>query len=128
MREIHPLSSEGRRVARAFRKLELHVKIDRLFQEAGLTATSVEAFVENLLPQAVETWKLNEPLDCWELSIRTSNSLRAGGINTYAQLLEKTERQLLRCPNFGRKSLNEINDELVKRGGKLKEDPGIGAG
>lgn len=50
-----------------------------------------------------------------ELSVRSSNCLRAANIQTLADLISKTESEMLKYRNFGRKSLNELNailDEL----------------
>lgn len=47
-----------------------------------------------------------------ELSVRSSNCLRAGNIQTIQDLVTKTEAEMLKYRNFGRKSLNEINSLL----------------
>lgn len=47
-----------------------------------------------------------------ELSVRSRNCLNAEGITTLWQLVSKTERELLRTPNFGRKSLRELQAYL----------------
>jgi len=51
-----------------------------------------------------------------ELSVRSSNCLLAMGIHTVRDLIERTELDLLRTKNFGRKSLQEIKDVLVSLG------------
>lgn len=43
-----------------------------------------------------------------EMSVRTTNCLKCEEINTVEQLIQKEEYELLKVPNFGRKSLNEI--------------------
>lgn len=55
-----------------------------------------------------------------ELSVRSSNALRAMGIETIGQLVEMSERGLLQQRNFGRKSLKEITDILEECGLSLK--------
>jgi len=47
-----------------------------------------------------------------ELSVRSSNCLRAANIQTLQELVTKTEAEMLKYRNFGRKSLNEINSIL----------------
>ncbi len=47
-----------------------------------------------------------------ELSVRSSNCLRAANIQTLADLVVKTEQEMLKYRNFGRKSLNEIGTRL----------------
>ena len=50
----------------------------------------------------------------FELSVRTSNCLRNDNIITIGDLVRKTESEMLRTPNFGRKSLNEIKEILAE--------------
>ncbi len=58
----------------------------------------------------------NKPVDQLNLSVRTMNCLRRGGIVTVGELTNKTERDLLTLRNFGQKSLNEIKDKLAEMG------------
>jgi DNA-directed RNA polymerase alpha subunit len=51
-----------------------------------------------------------------ELSVRTSNCLKNDNIITIGDLVQKTEADMLRTPNFGRKSLNEIKEVLAQMG------------
>ncbi|UCD64396.1 MAG: DNA-directed RNA polymerase subunit alpha [Candidatus Zixiibacteriota bacterium] len=55
---------------------------------------------------------LNMRVDELELSVRSSNCLRAANIQTIKDLVTKTESEMLKYRNFGRKSLNEINSIL----------------
>jgi DNA-directed RNA polymerase subunit alpha len=58
---------------------------------------------------------LKTRVDELELSVRSSNCLRAANIQSLAELVSKTESEMLKYRNFGRKSLNELNailDEL----------------
>jgi DNA-directed RNA polymerase subunit alpha len=57
--------------------------------------------------------KLRLPISELELSVRSSNCLREANIKTIADLVKKTEAELLGYRNFGKKSLSEIN-ELIK--------------
>jgi DNA-directed RNA polymerase alpha subunit len=59
---------------------------------------------------------LNSAIADYELSVRSRNVLRAEEIRTWADLVVMTEAELLRYSNFGRKSLNEIKEELTKMG------------
>ena len=56
-----------------------------------------------------------------EMTVRTFNVLKNGNIKTVQQLIEKKEHELLRLPNFGRKSLNELKEVLSRQGLKLEE-------
>jgi hypothetical protein len=53
-------------------------------------------------------------LDEFELSVRTANSLKNDNIIYIGELVQKSEAELLRTPNFGRKSLNEIKEVLAR--------------
>ena len=54
------------------------------------------------------------------LSARSVSCLEAESIRTISQLLRYTENDLLKVPNLGRRSLNEIKDQLAARGLKFR--------
>jgi DNA-directed RNA polymerase alpha subunit len=51
---------------------------------------------------------------------RAHNVFKAEGIKTLKDLLERTEQDLIRCPNMGKLTLKDIKEELVKHNLKLK--------
>ena len=55
-------------------------------------------------------------VDQLELSVRSANCLKNDNIVYIGDLVQKTEAEMLRTPNFGRKSLNEIKEVLVQMG------------
>lgn len=55
---------------------------------------------------------LSKTIDHLELSVRSNNCLRSAGIEFIYELVQKTEDELLKTKNFGRKSLSEIKDTL----------------
>jgi DNA-directed RNA polymerase subunit alpha len=59
---------------------------------------------------------LAHTIDHLELSVRANNCLRAAGISYVYELVQKTEEQLLKTKNFGRKSLTEIKETLTNLG------------
>lgn len=59
---------------------------------------------------------LTKTIDHLELSVRASNCLRAAGVGRVYELVQKTEDELLKTKNFGRKSLAEIKENLTKLG------------
>lgn len=81
-------------------------------------------------------------VDDLELSVRSANCLKNAGINLIGELVQKTEAEMLKTKNFGRKSLNEIKDILQEMGLSFgmkldfppwsgdgaKEDPAISTG
>lgn len=59
---------------------------------------------------------LLKKIDEMELSVRSYNCLRMENINLIGDLVQKTENEMLKLPNFGRKSLNELKDNLKSMG------------
>ena len=59
---------------------------------------------------------LRTPIEDFELSVRSVNSLKNSSIRTLGDLVRQSESQILQVKNFGKKSLNEIAD-LLERGG-----------
>ena len=56
---------------------------------------------------------LDMPVEEMELSVRSSNCLKAAGIKYIRDLVTRTEQDMLKYRNFGRKSLSELNDVLI---------------
>lgn len=59
---------------------------------------------------------LLRPVDDLELTVRSANCLKAEGIYYIGDLIQRTEVELLKTPNLGKKSLTEIKDVLASRG------------
>ncbi len=55
-------------------------------------------------------------IDDLELTVRSANCLKAENIYYIGDLIQRTETELLKTPNLGRKSLNEIKEVLASRG------------
>ncbi len=70
--------------------------------------------------EVVEEPKLNDNLfrsvDELELSVRSANCLKNANIRIIGELVQKTEAEMLKTKNFGRKSLNEIKEILTEMG------------
>jgi DNA-directed RNA polymerase subunit alpha len=71
---------------------------------------SAEEPAERALSQMNEV--LNRSVEELELSVRSYNCLKNANIQTIGDLVQKTEAEMLRTKNFGRKSLNEIKEIL----------------
>jgi len=71
-------------------------------------------------PEVEEASKINENLfksvDELELSVRSANCLKNADIRFIGDLVQKTEAEMLKTKNFGRKSLNEIKEILTEMG------------
>jgi DNA-directed RNA polymerase subunit alpha len=59
---------------------------------------------------------LFKSVDELELSVRSANCLKNAGIHLIGELVQKTETEMLKTRNFGRKSLNEIKEILSEMG------------
>lgn len=60
-----------------------------------------------------------KPIEDLELSVRAYNCLKSAGINTIAELVQRSEGELMKTKNFGRRSLEEIKEVLTSMGLKL---------
>jgi DNA-directed RNA polymerase subunit alpha len=67
--------------------------------------------------------QLNRSVEELELSVRSYNCLKNANIQTIGELVQKTEAEMLRTKNFGRKSLNEIKEILGSMGLALGMKP-----
>jgi DNA-directed RNA polymerase subunit alpha len=67
-------------------------------------------------PKAVSNENLDKSVEELELSVRSYNCLKNANIRTIRELVQKTEGEMLKTKNFGRKSLNEIKDILQTMG------------
>ncbi len=63
--------------------------------------------------------KLGKSVDEMELSVRSYNCLKNANIRTIGELVQKSEAEMLKTKNFGRKSLNEIKEVLTSMGLEL---------
>lgn len=88
------------------------------FENFSLTPKDIaDADDDEVDPEVLRVRKiLNLGIDELELSVRSHNCLKAAGIQSVGELVNKTEQELLNYRNFGQKSLNELAD-LVKNFG-----------
>jgi DNA-directed RNA polymerase subunit alpha len=94
-------------IGMAAKLLKDHMTIFVNFEE---TPESIEEPVERAAGQMNEV--LNRSVEELELSVRSYNCLKNANIQTIGDLVQKTEAEMLRTKNFGRKSLNEIKEIL----------------
>lgn len=93
-------------VAFAARILQDQLQIFITFEEPK------PAVVEEGKPELPFNPALLKKVDELELSVRSANCLKNDNIVYIGDLIQKTESEMLRTPNFGRKSLNEIKEVL----------------
>jgi DNA-directed RNA polymerase subunit alpha len=100
---------------------------DALAQSAKILRDSLQIFInfeeepgqaDDSMSEEEERLKelLNESVEELELSVRSANCLKTANIKTIGDLVRKTESDMLKYKNFGRKSLNEIKEILVGMG------------
>ena len=94
-------------IGQASKLLKDHMTIFINFEELPETT---EEPAERALSQMNEV--LNRSVEELELSVRSYNCLKNANIQTIGDLVQKTEAEMLRTKNFGRKSLNEIKEIL----------------
>ena len=89
------------------------VLVDQLSVFADLKGTPIS--IEQPKAQQVDPILL-QPVDDLELTVRSANCLKAENIYYIGDLIQRTETELLKTPNLGRKSLNEIKEVLASKG------------
>lgn len=108
---------EAIRISASILQRQLRAFVDMEFEESQLDTKEHNEFDPILL----------RPVDDLELTVRSANCLKAENICYIGDLVQKTESELLKTPNLGKKSLTEIKDVLASRslslGMKLKNWP-----
>jgi len=86
-----------------------------IFARQDEDEVETEAVGAILSTESVNNW-LGKSVEELELSVRANNCLRNANITTIGELVQKTEAELMKTKNFGKKSLQEIKDELARIG------------
>jgi len=85
-------------------------------------AEKEQVITKREIPYMTQIDILSKPIEHLELSVRSNNCLRSAGIEKIYELVQKTEEELLKTKNFGRKSLSEIKETLSNLGLGLNLD------
>jgi DNA-directed RNA polymerase subunit alpha len=93
------------------------ILVEQLAVFAQLEGSELAAF-DSPSPRNAQQFDpiLLRPVDELELTVRSANCLKAENIFYIGDLIQRTENELLKTPNLGRKSLNEIKEVLASRG------------
>ena len=93
------------------------ILVEQLAVFAQLEGSDIASFTEPA-PRSGANFDpiLLRPVDELELTVRSANCLKAENIYYIGDLIQRTETELLKTPNLGRKSLNEIKEVLASRG------------
>lgn len=95
----------------AAKLLKDHMAIFINFEEATISEEIAEE-----RPATVYNENLDRSVEELELSVRSYNCLKNANISTIRELVQKSEQEMLKTKNFGRKSLNEIKEILTAMG------------
>jgi DNA-directed RNA polymerase subunit alpha len=87
--------------------LQIFINIEEVEEESEGPTVEVSDEEKSVLGE-----KLHKSVDEMELSVRSYNCLKNANIRTIGELVQKTEAEMLKTKNFGRKSLNEIKEIL----------------
>jgi DNA-directed RNA polymerase subunit alpha len=98
--------------------------VQQLTPFVTLAQTSRTETEKKAVSAAIPDEKFNMPIEDLDLSVRTLNSLRRGGITTVGELVTKGEKELLGLRNFGQKSREEVQERLAAMGLNLALDAG----
>lgn len=96
---------EAIRISASILQRQLHAFVDMKFEESRTDNKERNDFDPVLL----------RPVDDLELTVRSANCLKAENIYYIGDLVQKSENELLKTPNLGKKSLTEIKDVLASR-------------
>jgi DNA-directed RNA polymerase subunit alpha len=102
-------------------QLQLFVHFDEGMVTSMPTGVAVTAVESDQDANQLNRYLLKK-VDELELSVRSANCLKNDNIIYIGDLVQKTEAEMLRTPNFGRKSLNEIKEVLSSMGLRLGMD------
>ena len=92
------------------------ILVEQLAVFAQLEGSEIAAFDQPAQRASSFDPILLRPVDELELTVRSANCLKAENIYYIGDLIQRTETELLKTPNLGRKSLNEIKEVLASRG------------
>ena len=89
-----------------------------ILQQQLAVFVDLESEVEPMIEEKIDEVDpiLTRPVDDLELTVRSANCLKAENIYYIGDLIQRTEVELLKTPNLGKKSLTEIKDVLASRG------------
>jgi len=93
--------------------LQIFINLEEEDEEEGEPSVPVEVSDEE---KGALYERLGKSVDEMELSVRSYNCLKNANIRTIGELVQKTEVEMLKTKNFGRKSLNEIKEILHSMG------------
>jgi len=108
-------------VSKAAAVMVQHLKLFQNIAGSGIEDENGDGlFTESAEEAGAKTMEMT--IEDLELSVRSYNCLKRAGINTVAELVQKTEEDMMKVRNLGRKSLDEVKKKLAELGLSLAEN------
>ena len=108
-------------IAKAAGIMVNYLKLFQISPSGGEPVETGELPVEPVEPASGPDKILTMPIDDLDLSVRSHNCLKRAGINTVYELVQKTEDEMMKVRNLGRKSLEEVKKKMGELGLSLRE-------
>ena len=102
--------------------LAAKILIEHLNIVTNLSEIADTTGIMNAKQEDTKQKKLETPIDDLDFSVRAYNCLKRAGINTLGDLTEKTELEMMKIRNLGKKSLKEVIDKIKDMGLKFREE------
>jgi DNA-directed RNA polymerase subunit alpha len=102
--------------------LAAKIMTEHLFLFIGLTDRGADLDIMVEKEDASSDKTLDMPIEELDLSVRSYNCLKRAGINSVGELCSKTEEEMMKVRNLGRKSLEEVIEKLQALGLSLRQD------
>lgn len=102
--------------------LSAKILIEHLNIVTNLNEIADTTGIMNAKQEDTKQKKLETPIDDLDFSVRAYNCLKRAGVNTLGDLTEKTELEMMKIRNLGKKSLKEVIDKIKDMGLKFREE------
>ena len=102
--------------------LAAKIMIEHLNIVTNLSEIADVTGIMNAKQEDSKTKKLETSIDDLDFSVRAYNCLKRAGVNTLGDLTAKSEVEMMKIRNLGKKSLKEVIDKIKEMGLKFRED------
>ncbi len=102
--------------------LAAKILIEHLNIITNLSEIADTTGIMNAKQEDTKQKKLETPIDDLDFSVRAYNCLKRAGVNTLGDLTEKTELEMMKIRNLGKKSLKEVIDKIKDMGLKFRDE------
>ena len=102
--------------------LSAKILIEHLNIVTNLSEIADTTGIMNAKQEDTKQKKLETPIDDLDFTVRAYNCLKRAGVNTLGDLTEKTELDMMKIRNLGKKSLKEVIDKIKEMGLKFRDE------